>query len=209
MSTCSDYGVMFAEILDTNIRELVKSGWKRGRNPGAPFVFGENHLRKYVRSALENAHYTVPPGWPTLLVERHVDGDLKGAEKRHGGVDYLMVQSPPVGRLRLADVLATCEVGGPTRPKLLDGSQRKRNWYPKIVADIQKQCWRAHAAPNGKHYVALLVRPRTGSDIRSDLARVIEVMLREVGDAELLESSWREMKGVQDLNLVIFQVLPK
>ncbi len=192
---------MFAQVLQENIRGLGNSDWKRTRNPGAPFIFGENHLRKQIRS------YTTPPGWPHLVVERKVENDFMEPGRRHGGVDYFFVPQDQTKAFALGEVLATCEVGGPTRPKLLLGS--RGNWYPKIVADIRKQLWRANAAPNAEHYLGLLIKPLAGTAVRKEIERALKSMLEEVPGAQFVEASWTELSDVKRLNVVVMRVIPK
>ena len=195
------YGEMFAEVLDQSIRTLLSSSWRRKRNPGAPFSFGENHLRKQIRS------YRVPSEWPQLVVERKVRGDLEGPGKSHGGVDFFFIQQTTAISPKLTDVLASCEVGGPTRPKLLLGS--KNNWYPKIVADIRKQAWRATVAPTGEHYLGLMIKPGPDSIVRKEFPVVLKSMLEEVPEANLVEVSWSELTDVGKLTVIVLRVMPK
>jgi hypothetical protein len=201
LSANSNYGLMFADVLHRSIRNLTHGSWKRDRNPGAPFHFGENHLRKALRSHIH------PVEWPPLVIERSVAGDLVEKDKQHGGVDLFFAPHGSEERCHLSDVLATCEVKGPTRRAFLGGS--RRNWYPKIVADLRKQRWRAGTAPAGEHYLALMVQPRPGSATRAEFLRVITSILEEVPNTYLEETSWVEMPDVEQLNVIVLQVLPK
>jgi hypothetical protein len=113
------YGKYFAEMIEANVKTLMLNDRIRERNPQAPFPFGENDFRKHLRSGA----YDPPPDWPDLAIERRVKNDTEG----HGGVDYfLFLPSATSQKHDLNEVLATCEVGGPTRPIFLRGS--RRNW---------------------------------------------------------------------------------
>lgn len=200
-STNSIYGLMFADMLHRSIRNLTQGSWERDRNPGAPFRFGENHLRNALRS------YINPVEWPPLVIERSVEGDLEENDQQHGGVDLFFAPNRSPEHCHLLDVLATCEVKGPTRKAFLSGS--RRNWYPKIVADLRKQRWRVRAAPAGEHYLGLMVQPRLGYSIRAEFLRVITTMLEEVPDTDLEETSWVDLPDVEHLNVIVLRVLPK
>ena len=194
------YATMFAETLQTCVRDLMSGLWRRDRNPGAPFHFGENHLRKQIRE------FTPPPTWPRLRIERHVAGDLEEKDKKHGGVDLFFTDSCAPEDIQLQNVLATCEVGGPTRPILLRGS--RENWYPKILADIRKQLWRAQAAPGGEHFVGLMVKYSNAATVREDFYRAADSMLKETTGAVIVESSWSELPEAPKLKIAILQILP-
>lgn len=200
----TDYAPMFEQLLWENARSLLSSGWKREHNPGAPFDFGENHLREHARSALLSGEYIPPPAWPRLVIERKVNGDRIEAGHRHGAIDYFFTQSSLDDKLDLTELLATCEVGGPTRPKLLSGSQF--NWYPKILDDIEKQLWRARHAPTVQHCLAVFIRPRSGYDVRVDFSSVLQTMLTGITDAQVGNLTWSERADIRGLHLAIFPV---
>ena len=190
-TTAANYGEYFAEMIETNVDDLMQRGPVRERNSGAPFVFGENHFRKHMRA------YKPPTHWPRLVIDRRVQNDIQG----HGGVDYCFLSSSS-SKPDISDVLATCEVKGPTRPALLRGS--KENWYPDIVRDIKKQVGRATIAPDAQHYLGLMIVPPPDSDVRRELAAVFAEMLREVPQAKLIECSWTDLKG---LHIVVYRVV--
>ena len=208
MKQLSDnYAAMFQDVLWDNCLALLKSPWKRDRNPGAPSAFGETHLRNYVQKALKSRLYIPPSTWPQLVVERGVQGDRKDAAHRHGAVDYFFTAKGDERSLHLSDLLASCEVGGPTRPKLLAGSQA--NWYPKIVADIEKQLWRASHAGTGHHFVSVFIQPRSGYEVEADFGAVLRTMIIPLPDATLGDVVWsRRADDVPDLHLVTLRVLP-
>lgn len=198
----ADYASMFSELLWDNCSALLRSGWKRDRNPGAPFPFGENHLRKHVQSALRSGDYVPPPTWPELFVERQVNGDRRQVGHRHGAIDYFFVPERLDRTFLLSELLATCEVKGPTRPKFLRPGSRK-NWYPKIVGDLEKQSWRARYSP-GAHYLAVFVQPRKGYDILADFPAVLRTM--PVANVQIIDRKWSERSDIPGLYLHVFQL---
>lgn len=196
----STYGLMFAEMLQWNIRSAFTST-KRTCNHGAPFPFGEQHVRKAAKS------FSCPFDWPRLIVERKILGDFKDDDKQHGGVDYFFAANASSELWHLSDILATCEVKGPTRKAFLAGSEK--NWYRSIVADVRKQLWRANEAPAGEHYLGLMIQPRPGSATREEFLPIIASILEKVPNADLIETSWAELPDVEKLNVVVLRVLPK
>jgi hypothetical protein len=186
-TSLTDYGKYFAEMIETNVTSLIQSSPVRERNSNAPFAFGENYFRKHMRA------FKAPEHWPELVIERRVRNDSQGLG-RNGCIDYFFQSAAASSRPDISEVLATCEVGGPTRPVLLLGSTT--NWYPKIVRDIKKQVGRAIQSPNTQHYLALLITPSPNLDVRSALELVFVSMLREVPQAELLDCSWAYCKGL-------------
>jgi hypothetical protein len=191
---------MFAEMLESNIR-LAYTTTIRTCNHGAPFAICEEHVREAAKS------FSRPSEWPHLVVERKIQGDFKDDHKGHGGIDYFFAANASPKLWHLRDVLATCEVKGPTRPALLTGS--KRNWYPKIVADVQKQLWRASQALTGEHYLGLMILPHPGSATREGFLRTLTSIQEKVPAVALIESSWVELQDVEKLNVVVLRVLPK
>lgn len=202
-----DYPKMFEKLLWDNCRDLLDSGWARNRNFGAPFGFGEAQLRKHIQTAIRNGTYVLPTDWPDLLIERKVDCDRSEVGHRHGAVDYVFGPQGCAGKPNLTDLFATYEVGGPTRPKLLEGS--KDNWYPKILKDIEKQCWRARYAPTVEHFVAVFVQPRLCNDVHADFYAVLQTMLKSVSGAQAGEVLWSERPPIANLFLAIFQITPR
>jgi hypothetical protein len=191
---------IFQELLWGNCRTLLGNGWERDRNLGAPFKFGENHLREHIRKAVDSGRYIPPAEWPELRVEKKVCGDRDG----HGAIDYFLVPKGVKGQLSLSDVLATCEVKGPTRPKLLEGSQK--NWYPKVLADIEKQLWRARCAEAAQHFVCVFVQPRNGGSVTADFDAVLAGMLAKVPEACLGRTLWSQHPDVSGLHLATINV---
>jgi hypothetical protein len=198
MSEPIDYGKYFGTMLRDIAVSIWNSEFEREHNPGAPFRFGENHLRKAARC------FVPPVDWPQLGIERCLSNDIGEDGRPHGGVDYFFARpdEPCVSDLRHA--MATCEVGGPTRPAMLQGS--RVNWYPKIVADLRKQVGRAKATPNGQHYLGLFIRPVRNSDVRRDFNAVINSMLLEVPDAQLTTSYWEQLPQLKSMTIAVFRV---
>jgi hypothetical protein len=193
-----DCGTYFGKMLQDLAVAIWNSDFERDRNPGAPFRFGENHLRKAAKG------YVPPLAWPRLGIERHLSNDIGEDGRPHGGVDYFLepVDEPNISDIRHA--VATCEVGGPTRPALLRGS--RANWYPKIVEDLRKQTGRARVAPAGQHYLGLFVNPARNSDVKRDFDNVLQSMLLEVPAARVTTSHWGELQEAKNLNIVVLHV---
>lgn len=204
MGRCN-YGKYFAEMLTDNARKAIDTG--RILNPGAPAAFGENHLRRQVRS------YIPPSNWPKLLIEKAVADDVIQVNERAGGIDYLFVSKSQKEEIpSLDNVLATMELKGPTRPALLRGS--RCNWYPAIVTDLRKQFCRAIAAPDVQHYLGLLLVPsKVNMDVREEFYRVLDEMKSEAsrdiaGECNLIEKEWHN-EGLDGINLLLLQVVPQ
>jgi hypothetical protein len=201
------FGSYFSDFFQRSIRNLISSDFKRLKNPGAPFKFGENHLREHIRTILNNGSFALPAEWPPFLFERKVQDDSSIFGNRHGGVDYFFVKDRSAQRYSLNEILATCEMKGPTRPKLLQGS--KVNWYEGVREDLKKQVSRATNAPQGEHYVAILLQPLSGGDTRTAFANVLDSLLTEIQVAKTFEAHWTQMADVDNLNIVILRVMPK
>ncbi len=149
----------------------------------------------------------LPTDWPYLVVERAVSGDRQDADCRHGAVDYLLTESQGPGTYALTRILATCEVAGPARKAFLNGS--RVNWHPKILADLRKQQWRAIHAPQGSHYVAVLLKAERAvprAQVRDDFSSILQEMLHELG----ARATELVMDGLdqEDLYVAVFRVLP-
>ena len=156
------YPVKFGKLLELVIVDILNSGFKRTKNPGAPYYFSENHLRKHFSIFIENTKDANL--FPKLVIERKIIGDFKSSNREHGGTDYFYVNSLSEN-YNSSDVLATYEVKGPTRPILFKGS--KVNWYPKIIEDIKKQAWRNLNFPNKENYIVLIINSPKNIDYMS------------------------------------------
>jgi hypothetical protein len=187
-----NYGKYFAELIEENVATLIESGFQRERNAGAPHKFGENHLREHIRKNI------VATEWPHLVFERRLAND-----NDHGNVDYCFLK-PRRSRFDLNEVLATCELKGPTRRSFLKGS--KRNWYPAILADLKKQLVRAKLAPSAQHYLALIITPVDGADVRDRLNTVFDQMLGEVHEAKI---TYLPCIKVHGLYVILSRVEPR
>ena len=180
------YSEYFADLLVNNIPSLT---YVRTRNFGAPFNFNENVLRDHIKERIADGLYKPPGHWPKLVIEQMVKNDIPGERLGKRRIDYFFLASTSSSKPDIWDVLARCEVKGPTRPAFLKGSQK--NWYPDIVKDIRAQAGRSAIAPEGEHHLAVMVRPIHDADrvadTRERLAGVFARMLQDVPEAGLAE----------------------
>ena len=200
LSANSNYGLMFADVLHRSIRNLTHGSWKRDRNPGAPFHFGENHLRKALRSHIH------PVEWPPLVIERSVAGDLVEKDKQHGGVDLFFA---PYGS-RSVVISRMFSLRARLRDQRGGVSWRiKKELHPKIVADLRKA---ALASRNGPRRRTLSRFDGATSPWLRHPCRVSSsnhFNSRRSTNTYLEETSWVEMPDVEQLNVIVLQVLPK
>jgi hypothetical protein len=193
------YPVKFGKLLELVIVDILNSGFKRTKNPGAPYYFSENHLRKHFSIFIENTKDANL--FPKLVIERKIIGDFKSSNREHGGTDYFYVNSLSEN-YNSSDVLATYEVKGPTRPILFKGS--KVNWYPKIIEDIKKQAWRNLNFPNKENYIVLIINSPKNIDTHNDIKNLYKVMEDDVGNVKLSEYYWGTIPYLSSvLNIVV------
>lgn len=179
---------LFGQSLCLVINDLINSDFRRSKNLGAPFSFSENHLRKQFTTNI--AKLNDKKNGLILEFEKHICDDYKSSNKNHGGTDYFYVHE-------LSDcysssmVISTFEVKGPTRPSLLKGS--KKNWYPKIVKDVEKQVWRNKNFSSNLNYIVLLFTPLNNFDTHTLAQSFYKTVEEEVGNVKLIERYWNRV----------------
>lgn len=135
------------------LNEMYRFKFDREKNNNAPARFGENHLRHFFNINLDKINLS--SNSPKLQIEKKVTGDYIDSETKHGCIDYFFINDE-LGAHDFTNIIATFEIKGPARRSLLNGS--KKNWYPKIIKDIEKQFWRSLNHPNTVNFIVLLFK---------------------------------------------------
>lgn len=135
------------------LNEMFQSKFYRKKNNNAPARFGENHLRHFFNINIDKINLGLNS--PILQIEKKVSGDYIDSETKYGCIDYFFTNEE-LGAYNFSNIIATFEIKGPARRSLLNGS--KKNWYPKIVKDVEKQFWRSLSHPNTFNFIVLLFK---------------------------------------------------
>jgi hypothetical protein len=182
---------------------LFKYGTLRDGRTGIGLGFRENDLRNAVKSLHKAA-----PGGSVLLVEQKLSGDVTTKGKKVGRADYVLVKRGSRVPPPLTNVLATCEVKGPTRAAFLDPDSFRRNWALRGLIDVKKQMARARAAPAAEHHVAFLI-PFTKSHVLERIRTAfVNQALHRLPNATMNRSGIASVKLADhhDLIVIVFRV---